>query len=423
MPSRSSSRPPHRLLPNRERKNGMSAPPSKTLVQITTVPMSLGFFTGQIGYMKARGFEIQAISSPGADLKKFAEREQVAVYAVRMSRRIAPLRDLVAIFHLWRKLRRIRPHIVHAHMSKAGLLGAIAAWLARVPVCIYHNHGMALSSAKGYKRILLRWAEKTSSFFAHEVIYVAYSVRDAALAECLCPKEKMKVILSINGLDAAGRFNPSNVGIRARARVRLKHGIPADAFVVGFVGRIFRIKGLVEVVTAWNTLSELYDSLHLLVVGDFDLRDPLPQEVERRLRNDPRIHLTGFIDDTPPLYTAMDLLVLPSYHEGLGYSLIEASAMTLPVVATRIPGCVDAVEDGVTGMLVPPRDAAALADAIRTYLNHPELRRKHGQAGRQRVLRDFRPEAIWEALYQEYVRLLREKGLPSPPPRPGDSSA
>ncbi len=399
--------------------------PNNRIVHITTVPISLGFFTGQIGYMKARGFEIQAISSPGADLKKFAEREQVAIDAVEMPRRITPLRDLIAIFRLWRTLRRIRPAIVHAHTPKGGLLGSIAAWLARVPVRIYHMRGLPLIAAWGHKRLLLRWSEKVACLLAHRVFCVSHSVREVAVAEALCPSEKIKVLLrgSGNGVDATHRFNPANVGQNARKDTRSSHGIPADAQVVGFVGRIVRDKGMAELAGAWRTLREEFPILHLLVVGPFEPQDPVPPEVEALLRGDTRIHLTGMVDDTQPLYAAMDIVALPTYREGFPNIPLEAAAMALPVVATRIPGCVDAVEDGVTGTLVPPRDATALADAIRTYLNHPELRRQHGQAGRQRVLRDFRPEAIWEALYQEYVRLLREKGLPSLPPRPGDSSA
>ncbi len=387
--------------------------------------MSLGFFTGQIGYTKAWGFEIQAISSPGVDLKKFAEREQVAVHAVEMPRRITPLRDLIAIFQLWRTLRRIRPAIVHAHTPKGGLLGTIAAWLARIPVRIYHMHGLPLITATGYKRLLLRWSEQVACRLAHQVFCVSRSVREVALAESLCRPEKIKVLLrgSINGVDAAHRFNPTNTSENARKDTRSTYSIPADALVVGFVGRIVCDKGLVKLAKAWRALHQEFPALHLVVVGPFEPQDPVPPDVEALLRDDPRIHLTGMVDNTPPLYAAMEVLALPSYREGFGLAAIEASAMKVPVVATRIPGCVDAVEDGVTGMLVPPRDAAALADAIRTYLNHPELRRQHGQAGRQRVLRDFRPDAIWEALYQEYVRLLREKGLPSPPPRPGGSSA
>jgi glycosyltransferase involved in cell wall biosynthesis len=120
------------------------------------------------------------------------------------------------------------------------------------------------------------------------------------------------------------------------------------------------------------------------------------------------------LDDPAPLYLAMDIVSLPTYREGLPNVPLEAAAMARPVVATRIPGCVDAVADGETGILVPPRNAEALAEALRRYLDDPDLRRRHGAAGRDRVLRQFRQEIIWEALYREYSRLLQQNGQPVP---------
>jgi glycosyltransferase involved in cell wall biosynthesis len=104
-------------------------------------------------------------------------------------------------------------------------------------------------------------------------------------------------------------------------------------------------------------------------------------------------------------------VALPTHREGFGVVCLEAASMGLPVVATRIPGCIDSIEDGVTGILVPPRDARALAAAIRVYLQDRGLRIRHGQAGRERALRDYCPGAIWEALHREYTRLLQERGL------------
>jgi glycosyltransferase involved in cell wall biosynthesis len=387
------------------------------LVHITTVPESLTFFTGQVGYMKARGFDVQAISSPGELLHRFAAAERIAAHAVDMPRRITPVRDLVAVSRLWRRLRRSRPHIVHAHTPKGGLLGMAGAWLARVPVRIYHIHGLPLMTATGPKRHLLKWSERVACALAHQVLCVSRSVREVVIAERLCPPDKIKVLRggSVNGVDAAQAFNPARLPAGVALEARARHGIPADALVAGFVGRVVRDKGLAELVRAWQGLREEFPGLHLLIVGPFEPQDPLPAGVEAVLRGDPRIHLTGEVWDVPPLYAAMDLVVLPTYREGFGIVAIEAAALGLPVVATRIPGCVDAVQDGVTGTLVPVRDGGALADALRVYLRDPVLRRKHGAAGRERVLREFGQEALWEAVYQEYTRLLGDRGCPVPP--------
>lgn len=389
------------------------------LVHITTVPESLGFFTGQVGHMKAKGLEVHALTSPGDLLGTFARREGIPAHSVEMPRRITPLRDLVAIARVRRCLRQIRPQIVHAHTPKGGLLGMIAAWAARVPVRIYHIHGLPLMTARGHKRVLLRWSEWLSCRLAHQVLCVSHSVREVAVAEGLCPAGKVKVLLngSINGVDADGRFSPLMQEAGVRAKTRQKYGIPADALVIGFVGRVVRDKGIVELAEAWKILRQEQQSLHLLLAGPFESQDPLPADVVEQLHHDPRVHLAGRVDDTAPLYTAIDVLALPTYREGLPLTPLEAASMTVPVVATEVPGCVEAVEQGVTGMLVPPRDAEALAQALRRYLNDANLRKLHGAAGRERVLRVFRQEAVWEATYHEYARLLCEKGLAVPAAR------
>jgi glycosyltransferase involved in cell wall biosynthesis len=237
---------------------------------------------------------------------------------------------------------------------------------------------------------------------------VSHSVRREAVEARICPPEKIEVLLggSGNGVDAAGRFDPDAYDDGVRAETRARFGIPRDAVVIGFVGRIVRDKGVVELTGAWRELRERYPHLHLILVGPFEPQDPVPEETERLLREDPRVRLAGMDWNTPPLYAAMDLVALPTYREGFPNVPLEAAAMRLPVVATRIPGCVDAVADGVTGLLVPPRDPAALRDALSRYLDHPELRLLHGAAGRERVLREYRQEALWEVLYAEYRRLL-----------------
>jgi glycosyltransferase involved in cell wall biosynthesis len=279
-------------------------------------------------------------------------------------------------------------------------------------VRVYHQHGLPLMTATGLKRRLLRWTERIACRLAHQVICISPLLREVLIGEGLCPPGRITVLEhgSIDGVEADGKFDPAGVSPEWAERVRARYQIPPRASVIGFVGRVVRDKGLIELVQAWRGLREEWPSLHLLVAGPFESEDPIPADVDATLRSDPRIHLAGMVHDMPSVYRTLDLLVLPSYREGFNTALLEAAAMGLPVVATRIPGCVDAVQDGETGLLVPVRDAQALRAAIATYLGDPELRRRHGASGRRRVRRDFEPGRLRDALFQEYVRLLGQRG-------------
>ena len=382
------------------------------LLHVTTVPMTLNFLRGQVGYMRDRGIEVHALSSPGEELDAFAGEQGVTAHAVEMPRRITPVQDLGAVARVARVIKEVRPDIVHAHTPKGGLLGMIAARLRRVPVRVYHIHGMPYVTATGLRRRLLKGTEKTSCALAHQLFCVSESVRRVAVKDRVCPADKVKVLAggSVNGVDALGLFNPQRFDAVARAERRRVLTIPEDALVVGYIGRVVRDKGIVELFEAWKCLREEFPALHLLIVGPTEPQDPVPPEVLTALRDDPRVRMTGINWDTPPLLAAMDVFVLPSYREGFPVTTLEAAAMALPIVTTTVPGCIDSIVGGVTGTFVPPRDAHALADAVRTYLRSPDLRQHHGAAGRDRVLNDFRQEVIWEAVYKEYRRLAGCRG-------------
>lgn len=393
--------------------------PKPRLLHVTTVPQTLNFLVRQVTHASGRGFDIHALSSPGAALAEFAERTKAEVHELPMSRRITPLRDLISLWRFSRILRRLRPDIVHGHTPKGGLLAMIGAWMCGVPVRIYHVHGLPMVTATGLRRLLLRWSEKLACGLANQVYCVSESVRLLAISERLCDPSRIKVLLNgtIDGIDAEHTFNPACVDANARQDIRKAQNIPADAQVLGFVGRIVRDKGIIELTQAWKALREHYPKLHLLMVGPFEPQDPVPPEIENILHTDPRIHLAGLVgvNDVPRYYRAMDLLALPTYREGFNTVLLEAAAMELAVVASRVPGCVDGVVDGETGCLVPPHDAVVLTDALRVYFDDPARSRQHGLAGRARVLRDFRPEQMSEAICQEYLRFLGPHGIGLPP--------
>jgi glycosyltransferase involved in cell wall biosynthesis len=376
-----------------------------TVVQATTVGESLFFLAGLADVLRAAGLEMHAVASPGVVAGRFATRERVDLHPVSMSREISPWADALALIKLWRLLRALRPSIVHAHTPKAGLLVITASWIARVPVRIYHIHGLPWETAGGLRRLLLRMSDWLACRLANRVLCVSQSSKNLLIEAGLCPARKAEVLLngSIGGVDAR-RFDPERVGASASA-MRRARGIPNGAIVIGFVGRIAQDKGVAELAAAWQALSMRFSDLHLLLVGSEEPHDRVPARVMSVLYADPRVHVTGWVQDTAPFYGGIDILAAPTHREGFGLVALEAAAMRIPVVTTRITGCVDAVVEGETGSLVNPGDSTELANALTRYISDGPLRHQHGAAGRERALRDFAQDQMWASLADRYIRL------------------
>jgi len=387
------------------------------LLYLLTTPESLRFLRGQAAFMRERGFDVHVISSPGDELNEFGRIQRVSVDAVEMTRKISPLKDLRSFVSLLRRVRRLEPHIIHASTPKAALLGMFAAWLTKVPVKVFLLRNLQLSTTSRLKRPIVRCSYQLTASLADQVLSVSDSLRKLAASEKICEEGRIRVLRggSSNGVDAALQFNPDVIDPRQLSVLRQELGIPDDRLVAGFVGRLATIKGLVELADAWKTVSLARGNAdRLLVLGRYDENYPLPKEVKEGIEDDPTILLVGHVADPAMFYAMMDVVVLPSYREGLPNALLEAAAMRIPVVTTRALGCVDAIEDGVTGKLVPLKNSKELATAITEYLENEALRHAHGTAGRERVLRDFQQEPIWQANHDEFIRLLREKGIELP---------
>jgi glycosyltransferase involved in cell wall biosynthesis len=378
------------------------------VLHVTTVPGSmLSYLTGLVGFLRERGVECVGVSSPGDMLQRLAHQEGMQVSAVEMPRRISPLADLRALWKLWREVRRLRPDVVHAHTPKGGLLGTLAGRLAGVPVVIYHLRGLPFLTETGRRRALLRFTERVSCRAAHRVICVSRSNRAIVVDEGLCPEHRITVLGegSGQGVDARHRFDPARYPT-ARAEIRARLGIPDDAFVAGFVGRLAHDKGLTELGLAWRRLRAMHDDMHLVLVGGVDERDAARSHLLETFQVDPRVHSIGFDWEVARFYAAMDVVILPTYREGFPNVLLEAAAMERAIVATRVSGCVDAVIDGETGTLVPAQDAEAIVEAVVAYHAQPGMRARHGAAARERVMRHFQRETVWANLLTEYRRLV-----------------
>jgi len=377
--------------------------------------MTVRLMLGQLAHLREAGFEVIVLASPGQDLERVAERDGVQWVAVPMAREIAGLADLVSLWRLCRLMRRLRPTITNVSTPKAGLLGGLAAWLSGVPCRVYTLRGLRCETVRGPKRKALVFTERIACGCAHQVFCVSESVRQKAVALGLVDMDRTVVLGSgsSNGVDAA-RFAPTAELLRVTSHLRGDLGIPLETPVMGYVGRFTRDKGIPQLLEAYSQLRVSFPKLRLLLVGEFEKGDSLSPEVRERILRDPYIISCGFVPDTAPYYHLMNVLALPSHREGFPNAVLEAQAAGKAVVASRATGTVDAIIDGVTGILVPPGDAKALATALKRLLQNRDIAEAMGRTGRARVLREFRQELIWAALAREYTRLLREKSLPVP---------
>ena len=386
------------------------------VINVLNSSISLGFLQGQLQYFQDRGFDVTVLSPERRNGEWEAARpEGVRIIEVPMEREIAPLRDLASLWRLCQIMRTLCPAVTNVGTPKAGLLGGFAAWLNRVPCRFYTLHGLRFETTKGLRRRLLVYAERLACRFAHRVICVSQSVREKAIASGLTRRERTVVFGSgsCNGVDAA-RFSPTSEIMRRAGELRRNLGIPAQAPILLFVGRLTSDKGIPELMEAFLRLRNQFLDLRLLLVGCFEDEDPLPIDTRRCLETHSHVVFAGAVENTAPYYAMADVLVLPSHREGLPTVVLEAQAAGKPVVGASATGIVDLIVDGETGLLFPVGDVAALVEALARMITDKTLAGELGHAGQERVKREFRQQQIWEALYREYIRLLKSRNMSTP---------
>ena len=386
-----------------------------TVLHAVTDSISTVLMRGQSAYLKANGFDPALLSSPGKELKQIGVLEDIPVFHVSMRREISPVRDLRSFFEIWRLLRRIKPAICNSGTPKAGLLVGLAAWFNRVPNRIYTLRGLRLETAKGLKKTILTVTEKIACFSAHRVVCVSGSLRERAIALRLVARSKTVLLGggSSNGVDAS-RFEPTPERLVSAAALRQSLEILPDQPVIGFAGRFTRDKGLPELVAAFRLIHEELQEAVLLLVGDFEEGDPVPDEIRDAIRQHPGIRHVRFTSHIERYYLVMNVFVLPTHREGFPNTVLEAQAAGLPVITTSATGAVDSIEDGITGVIVPVGDASRLSKAVLLLLSDPIKLQAMGRLGRERVLRHFRNETVWGAMVSLYRVMLEENGYPLP---------
>ena len=367
----------------------------KKIVRAATIGLSLNAFCrGLLRELTEEGYEVVALSSPDADLQQVGEREGVRTIGVPMERRISPLKDLVSLVRLIWVLRKEKPDMVHSMTPKAGLLCMMAAKMAGVPVRVHTFTGLVWPTSTGLIRQILIWTDKLTCACATHVIPEGEGVKQD-LQRCITRKP-LKVL---------GYGNVKGIDLQYWKRTAPAE--PHETVTFIFVGRLVREKGINELVAAFVQLTKRYPQTRLLLVGPYEEKiDPLMPETMRLIDECEAIEAVGSQTDVRPFYERSDVLVFPSYREGFPNVVIEAGAMDLPSIVTDINGAREIIVNHENGLIVPPRDEAALYEAMEWMLNHPEECLRMGQKSRKMVADRYEQGFVRQCLKNYYKEIL-----------------
>lgn len=365
----------------------------------------------QIAAIRDAGIELTLIADASDRLSGIAYKQNVAYHGIPVTRQPDLRMDVRALIALTRYLRNQPFDIIHSSTPKAGLLTALAGFLSKTPIRLHTYTGQRWVTLTGVQHELLRSFDRLIATLSTLTYADSASQRQFLINERIVRPDKIKVLGagSISGVNMQ-RFDPACWGGEKRQETRRELGISADAVVIIFVGRVTHDKGIGELIKAFASLSRSHANLFLLLVGPFEPElDPLPSETLSMLQSHDRILVTGFCAEPEKFLAASDIFCLPSYREGFGSVIVEAGAMELPTVATAIVGLTDAVEENLTGLLVPPRNSGELLEALDVLIREPDRRKRMGIAARQRVERAFDATLVNQAVVKEYFYLANRQ--------------
>jgi glycosyltransferase involved in cell wall biosynthesis len=369
-----------------------------------------------VGFLHRRGIRCELLTGcetgPEGDIFDEAHATGALVRTMpELVREVQPLKDIRALFGLVRLMRRGRYTIVHTHSSKGGIIGRLAARLAGVPIVIHTVHGYAFNQYhSAFERQVYRWLEWLCGRLTDHIIVISRPLLERTLRNRIASSPRLSVIHS--GIDVQ-----QYAGERDHRAARQIVGAPANARVLGCVARLVEGKGHDDLLRAFALVHAQRPDTHLVLVGD----GPLRSELEQQARDSGiagAVTFLGLRRDVPQLLPAFDVFILMSLWEGMGRVLLEAMASGCPVVATRVDGIIDLVEDGANGILVEPRDAEGAAAALVRLLDDPALHARLVESGRRFVGEQYSAERMCADILALYERLLAQPGAGTRDPQP-----
>lgn len=376
------------------------------LVHVTTTAMSLDWLLApQLRAFAEHGYEVIGVSAADDHVTAVEAAGVRHVELRHATRAPSPTADARLLGELLTVFRDLRPHIVHTHNPKPGVLGRIAARAARVPVIVNTQHGLYAQPGDRWQRRYPVYAlERIAAACSH--LELVQNPEDAATLVHTLRVPARRVEVLGNGVDLT-RFRPER-GAPTRSTLRAEWNVPPGHVVCGVVGRLVREKGIVEILDAARRLAATGTPVRFVIVGPIE--PDKPDAIDTATIDAARaagVVFAGRRDDMPECYGAMDLFVTASHREGFPRAAMEASAMGLAVVATDIRGCRQVVDDGRTGRLVPVGDASALAAAISELVAEPTRLAAMGRAARSKAIAEFDQQRQIDRTLAAYSRLSR----------------
>jgi len=366
---------------------------------LSASPLTLQSFLLDHILKLSESFDIVLAYNPKYDGKLNILNLPVREFYLPIERKISLVRDLAAFFNLYYFFKVEKFDIVISVVPKAGLLGMVASFLTFVPKRVHIFQGEVWSSKRGLMRLFLKTMDGLTSRFSTHLLAVSQSQLTFLEQEGVVPKGKAKILGlgSICGVDF-DRFKPNPY---LRVSLRNSLGIPEDASVCIFLGRLAVDKGIFDLVKAFVMAAVLNSNIWLLIVGadeenlESEILNLIPINIKLK------VHFLGFSPNPESILAACDFLCLPSYREGFGMVIIEAAAMGLPTIGTKIHGISDAIVDGLTGRLVPVGNVVTLANEILLWCSNQNMRSAYSIAGRDRVHQFFDKKMV-VCLYVDY---------------------
>lgn len=386
----------------------------KVLHIFTLFTTANAFFNGQFRYLSERGYQLE-MASQCADVEEFCSLNNVIFHPLNISRSISIIADLKTIVEAVRLIRKNKYDIVFGHTPKGAMIAMIAAKLAGVKTRVYYRHGLIYTTATGFKRIILKKVEQLTALFSSRIVNVSPSLSNLAVREHLNGANKQTIIGygTCGGIDAVNLFNPELVSESDKQVLYKDLLINQDNFIIGFCGRICKDKGIRELIDGFVIFRENHPEVKskLLLIGGYDQRDILPENYKCIIEDDSDIIFVDKVHQyiLPKYYSLMDIFVFPSYREGFGMCVVEAAAMEVPALVSRSHGCIDSIEEHVTGEYI---DISPENIAKKIYLLTDEtLRIRLGKNARHEVLKKYEHSVMWPQILDFYTTLKDEKLL------------